>query len=72
MTLDGHVLRYAAEPQGFLRVEALELLTLSGALGVGGVHLHVSVSDAWGSCDAGLCGAHYGGDGAGLVAGLVV
>ena len=47
-SLSQAVLRYAAEPQGLLRVEALELLTLSGTLGVGGVHLHASVADARG------------------------
>ncbi len=47
-SLSQAVLRYAAEPQGDLQVEALELLTLSGTLGMGGVHLHASVADAQG------------------------
>lgn len=47
-SLSQAVLRYAVEPQGLLRVEPLELLTLSGTLGVGGVHLHASVADAQG------------------------
>lgn len=47
-SLSQAVLRYAAEPQGVLQVQPLELLTLSGTLGVGGVHLHASVADAQG------------------------
>ncbi|MEO6017881.1 MAG: PPC domain-containing DNA-binding protein [Polaromonas sp.] len=47
-SLSRAVLRHAAEPEGTLQVEALELITLSGTLGAGGVHLHASVADAQG------------------------
>jgi len=42
------VLRYAGEPGGSVIDGPLELLTLAGTLGTGGVHLHASVSDAEG------------------------
>ena len=42
------VLRYAGEPGGSVIDGPLELLTLAGTLGAGGVHLHASVSDAQG------------------------
>jgi predicted DNA-binding protein with PD1-like motif len=42
------VLRYAGEPGGSVIDGPLELLTLAGTLGAGGVHLHASVSDAEG------------------------
>jgi predicted DNA-binding protein with PD1-like motif len=42
------VLRYAGEPGGSVIDGPLELLTLAGTLGAGGVHLHASVSDAKG------------------------
>jgi predicted DNA-binding protein with PD1-like motif len=41
-------LRYANAPAGTVIDGPLELLTLSGTLGIGGVHLHASVSDAEG------------------------
>ena len=63
-SLSRAVLRHAAEPEGTLLVEALELITLSGTLGGGGLHLHASVADAEGRMrggppDAGLRGAHH-------------
>ena len=42
------VLRYAGEPGGSVIDGPLELVTLAGTLGAGGVHLHASVSDAEG------------------------
>jgi len=47
-------LRYANAPTGTAIDGPLELLTLSGTLGVGGVHLHASVSDA----DGKVLGGH--------------
>ena len=47
-------LRYANAPTGTVIDGPLELLTLSGTLGVGGVHLHASVADA----DGKVLGGH--------------
>jgi len=47
-SLSRAVLRYANEPAGSVIDGPLELLTLAGTLGAGGVHLHASVSDAEG------------------------
>jgi predicted DNA-binding protein with PD1-like motif len=41
-------LRYADAPAGTRIDGPLELLTLAGTLGIGGVHLHASVADAKG------------------------
>jgi predicted DNA-binding protein with PD1-like motif len=48
------VLRYAAQAQGTVLEEALELVSLSGTLSVDGPHLHASVADASG----GMRGGH--------------
>ena len=53
-SLSRAVLRYAAEPQGSVLHEPLELITLSGTLSSDGVHLHASVADARGR----MCGGH--------------
>ncbi|MDB5930789.1 MAG: hypothetical protein JWR60_2496 [Polaromonas sp.] len=47
-SLSRAVLRYAAEPQGSVLEEPLELITLSGTLSPDGLHLHASVADAQG------------------------
>jgi predicted DNA-binding protein with PD1-like motif len=47
-SLSRAVLRYAGQPQGTVRDEALELISLSGTLSVDGPHLHASVADAQG------------------------
>ena len=47
-SLSRAVLRYAAEPQGSVLDEPLELVTLSGTLSPDGLHLHASVADARG------------------------
>lgn len=47
-SLSRAVLRYAAEPEGSVLHEPLELITLSGTLSTEGVHLHASVADARG------------------------
>ena len=52
-SLSRAALRYAAEPQGTLLAEPLELITLSGTLSADGVHLHVSVADACGQVRGG-------------------
>lgn len=46
-------LRYANAPTGTPLDGPLELLTLAGTLGLGGVHLHASVSDADGKVTGG-------------------
>ena len=48
-SLDGAVLRYAAQPQGTRITGALELLTLQGTFSANGVHLHASVARADGT-----------------------
>jgi len=48
-SLQGAVLRYAAEPGGTRIDGALELLTLSGTFSANGPHLHASVSRADGT-----------------------
>lgn len=52
-SLSRAVLRYAAEPQGTVLAEPLELITLSGTLSPDGLHLHASVADARGQLRAG-------------------
>lgn len=52
-SLSRAVLRYAAEPQGTVLVEPLELVTLSGTLSADGVHLHASVAGARGQMRGG-------------------
>jgi uncharacterized protein len=52
-SLSTSVIRHAAEPAGTVRTEPLELITLSGTLAVGGVHLHLSVADAQGRMSGG-------------------
>ncbi|MFC5521920.1 PPC domain-containing DNA-binding protein [Polaromonas jejuensis] len=52
-SLSQAVLRYAAEPQGTLLAEPLELISLSGTLSPDGLHLHASVADARGQLRAG-------------------
>jgi uncharacterized protein len=47
------VLRYAQAEQGTAIEGPLELLTLAGTLGRGGIHLHASVSDAHGQVKGG-------------------
>lgn len=47
-SLSRAVLRLAAQPQGSVQDEPLELITLSGTLSPDGVHLHASVADARG------------------------
>ena len=53
-SLSRAVLRYAAEPQGTVLAEPLELITLSGTLSPDGAHLHASVANARGE----MCGGH--------------
>ncbi|MDB5741877.1 MAG: hypothetical protein JWR68_192 [Polaromonas sp.] len=53
-SLSQAVLRHAAQPQGDVLDEPLELITLSGTLSLDGPHLHASVADARGR----LCGGH--------------
>ena len=52
-SLSRAVLRYAAEPQGTVLDEPLELITLSGTLSPDGLHLHASVADARGQLRGG-------------------
>jgi predicted DNA-binding protein with PD1-like motif len=52
-SLSRAVLRYAAEPEGTLLAEPLELITLSGTLSPDGVHLHASVATARGEMRGG-------------------
>ena len=52
-SLSRAVLRYAAQPQGAVLDEALELVTLSGTLSPDGPHLHASVADARGQMRGG-------------------
>jgi predicted DNA-binding protein with PD1-like motif len=52
-SLSRAVLRYAAEPNGTVLEEPLELITLSGTLSADGSHLHVSVADAQGNMRGG-------------------
>jgi uncharacterized protein len=52
-SLSRAVLRYAAEPDGTVLEEALELITLSGTLSPDGAHLHASVADAQGNMRGG-------------------
>jgi predicted DNA-binding protein with PD1-like motif len=52
-SLSRAVLRYAAEPQGTVLVEPLELITLSGTLSPDGAHLHASVANARGEMRGG-------------------
>lgn len=52
-SLSQAVLRYAAEPEGTVLVEPLELITLSGTLSADGVHLHASVATARGEMRGG-------------------
>ncbi|CAN5403800.1 hypothetical protein BH11PSE7_BH11PSE7_36940 [soil metagenome] len=52
-SLSRAVLRYAAEDCGTEIVAPLELITLSGTLSAGGVHLHASIADAEGRMTGG-------------------
>ena len=52
-SLSRAVLRYAAEPEGTLLEEPLELITLSGTLSPDGAHLHASVATARGEMRGG-------------------
>ncbi len=52
-SLSRAVLRYAAEPNGTVLEEPLELITLSGTLSADGAHLHASVADARGNVRGG-------------------
>ncbi|CAN5121722.1 DNA-binding protein [soil metagenome] len=52
-SLSRAVLRHAAEAQGTVLDEALELITLSGTLSPDGPHLHASVADARGELRGG-------------------
>ena len=52
-SLSQAALRYAAEPNGTVLTEALELITLSGTLSPDGAHLHASVADAQGNVKGG-------------------
>jgi predicted DNA-binding protein with PD1-like motif len=52
-SLSRAVLRYAAEPEGTLLAEPLELITLSGTLSPDGAHLHASVATARGEMRGG-------------------
>jgi predicted DNA-binding protein with PD1-like motif len=52
-SLSRAVLRYAAEPDGTLLEEPLELITLSGTLSPDGLHLHASVATARGEMRGG-------------------
>jgi len=52
-SLSRAVLRYAAEPDGTLLAEPLELITLSGTLSPDGVHLHAGVATAQGEMRGG-------------------
>ncbi|MEO7885287.1 MAG: PPC domain-containing DNA-binding protein, partial [Polaromonas sp.] len=52
-SLSRAVLRYAAEPQGTVLQEPLELITLSGTLSPDGAHLHASVAMATGEMRGG-------------------
>jgi predicted DNA-binding protein with PD1-like motif len=52
-SLSRAVLRYAAEPDGTLLAEPLELITLSGTLSPDGPHLHASVATARGEMRGG-------------------
>ena len=47
-SLDPAALRYAGRPEATTLRGDFEILTLSGTLGIGGVHLHMSISDAQG------------------------
>ncbi|MBI5278929.1 MAG: DNA-binding protein [Burkholderiales bacterium] len=47
------VLRFAAQDEGTVVPGPLEVLSLAGTLGSGGVHLHASVSDAQGKVTGG-------------------
>ncbi|MCX7978426.1 MAG: DNA-binding protein, partial [Bdellovibrionaceae bacterium] len=47
-SLSAATLRLADSPEPIERSEAFEILSLSGSLGSGGVHLHLSVADAKG------------------------
>jgi len=47
-SLDPAVLRYAGRPEATTLRGDFEILTLSGTLGAGGVHLHMSISDSKG------------------------
>lgn len=47
-SLDPAALRYAGNPEATVLRGDYEILTLAGTLGTGGVHLHMSVSDAKG------------------------
>ena len=52
-SLSRAVLRYAAQAQGTVLEEALELVSLSGTLSADGPHLHASVADARGEMRGG-------------------
>jgi predicted DNA-binding protein with PD1-like motif len=52
-SLSRAVLRYAAEPDGTVLAEPLELITLSGTLSPDGAHLHASVATAQGEMRGG-------------------
>jgi len=52
-SLSRAVLRHAAEPQGSVLDEPLELISLSGTLSADGPHLHASVADARGQMRGG-------------------
>ena len=52
-SLSRAVLRYAAEDRGTETFGPLELITLSGTLSTGGVHLHASIADAQGRMTGG-------------------
>ena len=58
-SLSRAVLRYAAEPQGTVRDEPLEFVTLSGILRSDGMHLHACVADARGNLSGGLAMPGY-------------
>ena len=47
------VLRFAAQEQGTVIEGPTELISLSGTLGHGGVHLHAAIADAQGNVKAG-------------------
>jgi len=47
-SLDPAALRFAGKPEATILRGDYEILTLAGTLGMGGVHLHMSVSDAQG------------------------
>lgn len=52
-SLDPVALRYAGNPEATVLRGDYEILTLAGTLGSGGVHLHMSVSDAKGQVSGG-------------------